>query len=262
MTSIRLPVTPAGHQAERQEPFARVAPLMTAGLMMGAGAGLVLASILTLTSAMNAPLGLWWSAMVQAHGNVQIFGWLGLFVLGVLLHMLPRLRGAPLAHARLVPWILGGQAGALVLRVLCQPLAAVSRAGLWRVGMVLSGLGEAAALLGALSLIALTFRNGPPLRQRPALVRILPLMAGALTGLGLAALVNLGNMLQAARAVGGLVPEPGDTAQITLGLMGFLVPTAMAMSAQALPMYAGLDAFPKESLLGITGAYLGGLALY
>src|SRR6185437_9039644 len=250
MTSIRLPVMPAAQRAEHQEPFSRVAPLLSAALLLGAGAGLVLATILTLTSALNAPLGLWWPAMVQAHGHVQIFGWIGLFVLGVLLYMLPRLRGAPLVQAHLVPWILGGLASALVLRVVCQPLAATSPAGIWRVGLVLSGIAEAAAWCGAIILIAATFRNGPSLRQRPGLLRILPLIAGALTSLALAALLNLANMFQAAHALGGIVPNTSDTVQITLGLLGFLVPVAMGMSAQALPMYAGLDAFPKEPLWG------------
>ncbi len=262
MTSIRLPVLPAQPEYARQQPFARVAPVLGAALWVGASGGFVLATILTLTALFDVPLGAWWEALAQAHGHLQLFGWVGLFMLGVLCYMLPRLRGTPLVGARWVLWAVGGQVTALVLRALCQPLAALSRAGIWRAGLVLSGMIEVAALGMILSMLVLTLRHGPPLRQRPALAHLLPLFLCAFTSLSLAALVNLADMVVAARAMTGIVPATGDTFQITLGLLGFLVPVALAMSAQALPMYAGLDAFPQRPLWLIAGAYIGGLALY
>ena len=59
-----------------------------------------------------------------------------------------------------------------------------------------------------------------------------------------------------------LVPATGDALNISLGLFGFLVPMALAMSAQSLPMYAGLEAFPRGLLWPLAGVYLGGLAAY
>jgi uncharacterized protein involved in response to NO len=262
MTSIRLPVLPAQPEHTRQQPFARTAPVLSAALWLGASGGFVLATVLTLAVSFNVPLGAWWTALAQAHGHLQLYGWVGFFVLGVLSYILPRLRGTPLVGVRWMPWVVAGQVGALALRALCQPLAALSQAGIWRAGLVLSGIAEAAALGTLLGMLALTLRNGPSLRQRPALSHLLPLMLCALASLGLAALVNLVNMIAAARDATGIVPDAGDTFQITLGLLGFIVPVALAMSAQSLPMYAGLDAFPKRRLQAISGAYIGGLALY
>jgi hypothetical protein len=44
-----------------------------------------------------------------------------------------------------------------------------------------------------------------------------------------------------------------------LGLFGFLVPMALAMSAQSLPMYAGLEAFPRRILWPLACVYFSGL---
>jgi uncharacterized protein involved in response to NO len=59
----------------------------------------------------------------------------------------------------------------------------------------------------------------------------------------------------------GLVPAVGDGANVLLGLFGFLVPMALAMSARALPMYAGLDAFPRRVLWPAACVYSAGLML-
>jgi hypothetical protein len=66
----------------RQLPFARVASLPSAALLLGAGGGFVLASVLTLTRALRVPAGPWWPVLAQAHGHLQVYGWAGLFVLG------------------------------------------------------------------------------------------------------------------------------------------------------------------------------------
>src|ERR1051326_5355132 len=117
--SSHVPPSPEEH---RQEPFTRVDPILQCALLRGAGGGFLLATVLTLARAFSTPLGAWWEAMAQAHGHLQLFGWAGLFVLGVAFHFLPRLRGTPLARARLTPWMLGALVTGLVLRAVCQPL--------------------------------------------------------------------------------------------------------------------------------------------
>lgn len=243
-----------------QEPFTRVAPILASALLLGAGGGFVLASILTLTRAFSLPLGPWWPAIAQAHGHLQLYGWAGLFVLGVAFHFLPRLRGTPLAMPQLVPWLLGTLVTALVLRMFCQPLLTEVNSNILRVGLILSGAGECLALIGAVVLLGITARRGPSLTTRPAFTSTLPLMVGAFGSLGIASIVNLVNMLQAATSA-GLVASTGDAINVTLGLLGFLVPMALAMSARSLPMYAGLEGFPNRILRPLAAAYFVGLLL-
>lgn len=251
-----------GHQA----PFARVAPVVGTALVLGASAGFVLATVLTLTMSLGVRTGAWWVALAQAHGHTQLYGWAGLFVVGVALHFVPRLRGAPLAHSGAVPALLAALVAGLVLRILAQPLAAWTGAAFWRWLLPVSGALEAVALVGFVVLVAATLRRGPPLRTRPALTSILPFVACAWLALALAALTNLVNLASLAGPLSaglpaGLVPSAGDNLNVALGLFGFLVPMALAMSARSLPMYAGLTAFPQHILWPLAWAYIAGLAL-
>src|SRR5579885_2686876 len=244
----------------RQEPFARVAPVLRAALLLGVCGGFTLATILTLSYALALPLGTWWAALAQAHGHLQLYGWAGLFVLGVALHFLPRLRGTPLAAPALVPWLLGAQVVSLCLRALSQPALVITGALPWRVLLIGSGILEAAALIGAIVLLGLTFLHGPALATRPAFKSTLLLMAGACCALALAGISNLVNTVQAA-ASSGLVNQAGDDLNVTIGLFGFLVSMALAMSVRSLPMYAGLEAFPGRIIRPLSTLYLLGVTL-
>ena len=184
---------PLSEEMRRQEPFSRVAPMLKTALLMGAGGGFLLAAVLTLSRAFSVPLGAWWEAVAQAHGHLQVYGWAGLFVLGVALHFLPRLRGTPLAGARLVPWLLGSMIVGLVLRAVSQPLLAVSLASVWRIGLVSSGVLEMVAFATVLSQLILTALRGPRPTTRPAYWSVFPFIAGASCSLGIASIINLVN---------------------------------------------------------------------
>jgi uncharacterized protein involved in response to NO len=257
--TARTTALPPG-TSPHQEPFPRAAPLLEAALLLGVGGGFILATILTLTYALAVPLGPWWTALAQAHGHLQLYGWAGLFVLGVAFHFLPRLRGTPLAAPWLVPWILGLQIAGLLLRALSQPLVTTTQSATWRVLLLVSGILECVALVGAVLLLGLTARRGPPLVTRPAFGTILPFMVIAFCALGVAGMVNLVNVVSASTTA-GLVPQAGDDLNVILGLFGFLVPMALAMSVRSLPMYAGLEAFPGRVLWPLAGVYLAGLVL-
>ncbi len=241
--------------------FKQVAPMIGAALLIGTCGGFALATVLTLSAMVGLVTGPWWLAVAQAHGHLQLYGWAGLIAIGVALHFLPRLRGNPLAMPRLVPWLLGVFVTSLLLRALCQPLATLSSALTWRIGLIASGMLECAALLGVVGLIALTLKNGPALDQRPAFRGVFPLIVGAFSALGLACIVNLANV-SLASGNAGMVVSSGDDLNVALGLFGFLVPMALAMSAQALPMYAGLDAFPRKALWPLASGYFAGVVLF
>jgi uncharacterized protein involved in response to NO len=147
----------------------------------------------------------------------------------------------------------------MILRAFCQPLLTAYPATLWRVGLVGSGILEMGAFALILWLLILTATRGPRPTTRPAYWSIFPFLVGAFCALGLAGIINLVNVVQAAN--GGLVVNAGDMLNVTLGLFGFLVPVALAMSARSLPMYAGLDGFPRRILWPLAGAYFAGLVL-
>lgn len=250
----------AQSRARPQEPFSRVAPLLKGALLLGVCGGFALATVLTITQSFPNVLGPWWIALVQAHGHLQLYGWAGLFVVGVAFHFLPRLRGTPIVLPRLLPWLLAGLIGGLVLRAICQPLDVLTDALLWRVLLIVSGILEAGALLGFTTIFLLLSRNGPPFATRAAFVSIFPLFLLAFSSLALASVSNLYNVIQASTSA-GIVPASGDDLNVTLGLFGFLLPVAFAMSARSLPMYAGLNGFPPLILRLLTASYGVGLFL-
>jgi uncharacterized protein involved in response to NO len=258
---ISLPHTTPAPDAT-QTPFSRVAPALRSALIVGVAGGFTLATVLTMTAAFHVPQGSWWRALVQTHGFLQLYGWAGLFALGVAAYVATRLRGAPLALSGALGWVLSLHLASLVLRFACQLLATLTPSGLPRAGLVTSGVLEVAAVGIIYACVLLTLRHGPPLTTRPAFVKVLPLFGIALLSLGAAVVVNLINMARLAQSSSGIIPEPGDTLNVTLGLFGFLVPIALAMSAQMLPTYAGLMSFPQKLLWTLTILYASGLLLY
>src|SRR5215472_2315794 len=129
-----------------QRPFALVAPFLGAALAVGTAGGFLLATVLTLSLALKVSLGPWWAAMAQAHGHLQLYGWAGLFVLGVALHFLPRLRGTPLTYPQAVPWMLGAQLASIILRGVAQPMATIAHTAIWNSSLVMSGILEVVAI--------------------------------------------------------------------------------------------------------------------
>lgn len=258
--TTRMKRNPTRQHVHKQEPFSRVAPLLRTALLMGACGGFVLATILTLTSSFSVPLGPWWTAIAQAHGHLQLYGWAGLFILGVAFHFLPRLRGNPLAAAPLLSWLLGLLTASLILRAISQPLLSLFHAPVWQLLLLLSGIFEVGAFAICVGMLLVTALRGPRPTTRPAYWSVFPLLAGAFIAFAIAGLINLLNVIQAAQG-SGLVLNVGDTLNITLGLFGFLIPVALAMSARSLPMYAGLEGFPRRALWPIALSYFVGVVL-
>lgn len=52
---------------------------------------------------------------VWAHGYVQVFGFMALFIMGVAYHVIPRFVSGSLAHPRLVPWSFGLQVSGVII---------------------------------------------------------------------------------------------------------------------------------------------------
>ncbi|MDA1256445.1 MAG: NnrS family protein [Chloroflexi bacterium] len=89
----RYPVTPWSVQ-RLYRPFIWASLLVALIYGFGTGAGMMLAP------AFGIDRGLWWIVHGQAHGVAQIFGWGGLFMMGVSFHVVPRFRNGPMDF----PW--------------------------------------------------------------------------------------------------------------------------------------------------------------
>ena len=77
-----------------------------------------------------------WTPYVLAHANSQLYGWVGLFIMGFALQQhAPRMSKVRLFH-KLAAWSLGLMAAGISLRFVAEPMAQVNRAVWVPVGVI------------------------------------------------------------------------------------------------------------------------------
>jgi hypothetical protein len=194
------------------------------GAVGGFGTGLALLLALAVGQANRLPF----DALAQAHGQVQVLGFVGLFILGTAGQLLPGFLATPLRRRR--PLIWGGYAvaGALLLREIAQPLGPG-----WPRNLALgvAAIGE----LGGVALCLASYRDLLARTLQPAqLWRQLALggFAFLVAALGL-------NLVATAFLIGGsvVVPAALDGAVVDLELWGFALFVTLAVGRKVLPRF-------------------------
>jgi len=192
-----------------------------------------------------------WLALVQLHGLLQLFGFAGLFAMGVGLHALPRFRGAAPARAAVVAIVYVGTLGGLAVRSVAQPLPDLpARSALLLVGGVLLLAGTLAFSAAALRSLA-TGRN--PHRADELVI-----------GAGVCAL-PIAALLVALEMVGSapvLVDQRTDDRAVWVMLLGALCTLVFGVWARLAPGFvASPPARPWPLLAGAALWLAGVLAL-
>ncbi len=208
------------------------------GLAMALGPGFGVAIGLSAHLAFGWSMGKWWPVAVQIHGHAQVFGWLGLFILGVSLFFLPRFSGLPLRWPKWPRWICLLLAIGILLRSLGQ-FFLVGAPTVWASALLgLAGLLEIAAIGLYITLIFLSIRRVEP--NHPAIHQVRPYLVGTLLGWTLSTLLVVGLALHAAWH-GSAITDPGwNRFAIDLFVGLVLLPVAFAFSIRTLPLYLRL----------------------
>jgi uncharacterized protein involved in response to NO len=217
-------------------------------LAIALAGGFVLALLLPLAAALDWGWGVRWRALAQAHGHLQMTGWLGLFIAGMAFRLAPRFAGRPLAFswatAPTLVLLLAGITG----RALAQPLLDV--AGM-RALLVVSAVAE---LAGALLLAAALVRTlAPALRSVPSASLFL------LGGLGLFVQAALGVLwLPDLTADMPFVRADRNAALLAVQVYAFVLPFIFGVSWRALPsFFAYRTPSPAWALVLVTGLAVG-----
>lgn len=202
--------------------------LLRLSVFLGATAGFTLGLTLLWAVALGRAADLSWPALVQAHGQVQVIGFVGLFVLGTAAQLLPGFLSRPLTHPQSIIW--GGYliGSALLVRAVAQPLdPGLARAiGLW-----LSALAEA----GGVGLCLYSYADLVRRTIQPTdLWRHLAMIGFGFLALSVALNVVAAAILAAGRPV---VPETLDAALVHLEISGFIVFLTFAVSRKILPRF-------------------------
>jgi uncharacterized protein involved in response to NO len=205
--------------------------LIRLSLALGVGAGFSLGLYLLLGFAFGLPLSAGTPALMQVHGQVQVFGFLAMFIMAVGVQLFPRFHATRLDRPMQVS--AGGLmlAAGVVVRAIAQPLPidAASRPG----ALLLSGLLTLVGVLAVIHAFARVIRGGvgPAPSGWSAL---LPATLGA--SLILALVLNLAACVQLAAGT-SVVPFTQDEALIHLELWGVASTMVLAVSGRVFPKF-------------------------
>ena len=208
--------------------------------------GFALAAHLSFVIGYNFPLGTGFATYIQLHGHIQLIGWAGLFIVGISLHFIPRLAGAPVAGpewiARL-PWLIGG---GILLRFVCHPLLPYFSAGAtfttlsWLV--VASGAVQWYGILIYATLLIATVVGMPKRSRRSPLIAVRPFFGMMIAGFLVYTSLNLIGLIQMALSGGVAIDQGLNEVAIQVFIDLTLLPVAFAFSIRMFPLYLRLPA--------------------
>ena len=177
------------------------------------------------------------TAWIQAHGQAQVLGWVGSFILGISLYALPKFRGWTLKKFGAVwtVWALWTAGVAWRWWVGVRPVD-------WKLGLVASALLELAAYVLAQRVLLFPPNEKPKKSGRRA-----PSDLGSwlgivgFIGLGLALAINLGIAIYVSLTQSlPVYPAELDHLLLIAELWGFVVPLAWGYSTRFVTVFLGL----------------------
>jgi uncharacterized protein involved in response to NO len=214
-------------------------PYILASLALGVGGGFLLAILLPLAQALKWDWGLRWQALVQAHGQLQLMGFAGLFVMGMSMRVAPRFAGRPLPYPAPARAAMPIVAASLVLRSLAEP---ASDGVLRDAGLLLSaGLLLVAATAFAAVMLRLLVHPASKAQSSGWF-----LVLGVLAYAG-GAIVNLLQVTDVVRDGMPFAPLAREQSQIMVQYFGFLLLFMGGVATRAIPTFTGR---PRADLAG------------
>lgn len=189
-------------------------------------------------------------AWLQAHGQAQIFGWIGSFILGIGLYSLTKTQST-----MRFPTKIGWSAwGLWTAGVTLRWLAGIVTWD-WRVMLPLSGLLQFVAFLFFFHAVS---RHGPKSTSSPE--PWMRMIVASTIGFMLTLAVNVGLLLWLAWVgTSPALPHIVDQEFVLLSVWGIVVPTIWGFNARWLPVFAGLKPTNGSGLMWAYGLSIAGL---
>ena len=180
-----------------------------------------------------------WLALVQAHGHIQVFGYLLLFIMGIALHVLPRFKGQPPPNRRLVLLTYWTMLIGVLLRGSAQPHGQ----GFVRWLLGASAIIEIAGVMLFAALVATIF-----VRARGKREPFDRFIQAATAWLVAVAAINAYLTIRAAVDGERVLNAAGDAALLEAAIYGFVVLFVLGISFRALEFFLSLK--PARRRLG------------
>ncbi|MDD5559232.1 hypothetical protein [Candidatus Methylomirabilis sp.] len=221
--------------------------------------GFALGAYLAVMIGYGFPAGQGFYALIQTHGHLQLIGWVGVFIMGISLHFIPRLASFPIPHPERMNQILWLMIPGLLLRAVGGTvLASLEGSPIfvplsWLV--VASGVLEGSAIVLYVLLLIETMRGSDKTKRLPALSAVKPYFGMMAVGWVFYAGLNLFLVLHMALSGTMTVNTAWNEFAITTFMSLVLLPVAFALSVRLFPLYLALPA-PDWPVYGIGCMYL------
>lgn len=201
---------------------------LVVALTAGFGLGIVNLSRIVLAQSYNV-VG---TALKQVHAHAQVFGWVGLFIMGVALHAVPRMKMQPVRRAGGVKLSLGLMLAGIVLRTFTQPFAENAVAAWLMAG---SGLLELAAVGLFVWLI-----GGVVVRSGQSRETYEKFIVASVAWFAVLAVWNFSIVVSMAAQGQPIVPALPEALWVHAAFFGFMSNMIFGFSLRVLPHFLGL----------------------
>lgn len=171
-------------------------------------------------------------AATQGHGHAQLYGWVGLFIMGVAYFSVPKFMQARMRTLAPAWTVFALMVAGILLRAVAQPLAAQPVFG-WLV--MASAVLELVAVILFVSDVGLVFA-----RSRQDNLNYHWFIQASLTALVALAASNLVLVLPLWRDHTTVIPDPANSQFLYLAVFGFIANMIMGYSLRLLPIFLGL----------------------
>ena len=206
--------------------------------------GFALAGHLAFVMGFDRPLGDGFASLIQIHGHLQLVGWAGLFIIGISLHVIPRLSSVPISQPQSIPrllWLIGI---GLLLRFISHSILPYLGNGFFFILLswvtATSGLLEWYGVLIYLALLAGTIFGMSKADRKPPLMAVRPYFGMTMMGFLLYATIHAVLLLQMAWRGNVVVSQTWNEISIHIFIGLVLLPVAFGFSIRMLPLYLRL----------------------
>lgn len=208
--------------------------------------GFALAGHLCFVMGFNRSLGDGFASLIQIHGHLQLVGWAGLFIIGISLHVIPRLSSVPISQPQWIPrllWLIGT---GLLLRFISHSIFPYLDNGFFFTLLswitAASGLLEWYGMLIYLALLVSTIFSISKADRKPSLMAVRPYFGMMVMGFLLYTTIHAVLLLQMAWRGKVVVSQTWNEISIHIFIGLVLLPVAFAFSIRMLPLYLRLPA--------------------
>jgi metal-sulfur cluster biosynthetic enzyme len=227
--------------------FVAVITSITIAVLGGFPLGIVAA----LGGGRDIGLGARWTPLVQAHGHLQVVGFVGLFIVGITYHVLPRFKSSDLAMPHLALPSIALVATGAVLRTVTQPWADAEAVA---VLMVVSAALELMGAAAFLAVVTTTLASA----QRMNFDRYVLTAAAWFVA---ASAANLLLVSEIARDGDSVIPGSRDGPLLEMYFFGFITLFVLGISIRVLPHFLSLRPSQERYFTPALAIYSAGVLL-